>query len=150
MTHNVSVNGKSGKTQLSRLMCQLSVRFTVIPTLVLRYEFSRLAVFAKAISVAGERSGRPFSSVPKGCKTQFNVSLGYLDQNGIIKPAKKDDFRRYNAAARVSVMLSVWRFALVDSRLMWSMPEPSAGSCCRRRYLAGHFDNRHRFRRTLV
>lgn len=44
----------------------------------------------------------------KAGKTQFNVSLGYLDQNGIIKPAKKDDFRRYNAAARVSTELSKW------------------------------------------
>ena len=40
---------------------------------------------------------RPHVSVNgKSGKTQFNVSLGYLDQNGIIKPAKKDDFRRYS------------------------------------------------------
>lgn len=44
----------------------------------------------------------------KSGKTSFNISLGYLDQNGLIKPAKKDDFRRYNAAARVSTELNKW------------------------------------------
>jgi TonB-linked SusC/RagA family outer membrane protein len=35
-------------------------------------------------------------------KTSFNLGLGYLDQSGMIKPAKKDDFTRYNASLRVS------------------------------------------------
>lgn len=35
-------------------------------------------------------------------KTSFNLGLGYLDQSGMIKPAKKDDFTRYNATLRVS------------------------------------------------
>ncbi len=34
-------------------------------------------------------------------KTDYNVSLGYLDQEGIIQPSKHDDFRRYNGAVRV-------------------------------------------------
>jgi TonB-linked SusC/RagA family outer membrane protein len=35
-------------------------------------------------------------------KTSLNLGLGYLDQSGIIKPAKKDDFTRYNASLRLS------------------------------------------------
>lgn len=38
----------------------------------------------------------------KSGKTAFNIGLGYLDQNGLIKPAKNDDYRRYNASARVT------------------------------------------------
>ena len=38
----------------------------------------------------------------KSGKTSFNIGLGYLDQNGLIKPAKNDDYRRYNASARVT------------------------------------------------
>ncbi len=38
----------------------------------------------------------------KAGKTTFNVGLGYLDQKGLIKPAKKDDFRRYNGSLRLS------------------------------------------------
>lgn len=35
-------------------------------------------------------------------KTSYNLGLGYLDQSGMMKPAKKDDFTRYNASLRVS------------------------------------------------
>jgi TonB-linked SusC/RagA family outer membrane protein len=35
-------------------------------------------------------------------KTSLNLGLGYLDQSGMIKPAKKDDFTRYNASLRLS------------------------------------------------
>lgn len=35
-------------------------------------------------------------------KTSFNIGLGYLDQSGMMKPAKKDDFTRYNASLRIS------------------------------------------------
>lgn len=38
----------------------------------------------------------------KTSKTTYNVALGYLDQDGLLKPAKKDDFRRYNASMRLS------------------------------------------------
>ncbi|WP_423129614.1 SusC/RagA family TonB-linked outer membrane protein [Gaoshiqia sp. Z1-71] len=37
----------------------------------------------------------------KNGKTDYNVSFGYLDQSGIIKPAKHDDFKRYNGAIRL-------------------------------------------------
>lgn len=50
---------------------------------------------AHNISVSG-RSG----------KTDYNVGLGYLDQNGMMKPAKHDDFRRYNASVRLSTEIS--------------------------------------------
>ena len=38
----------------------------------------------------------------KSGKTQFNIGLGYLDQDGLIKPSKNDDYRRYNASARIN------------------------------------------------
>jgi TonB-linked SusC/RagA family outer membrane protein len=39
-------------------------------------------------------------------KTSYNVSLGLLDQSGMTKPAKKDQFTRYNASMRISSELS--------------------------------------------
>lgn len=33
--------------------------------------------------------------------TSYNVGLGYLDQNGMLKPAKHDDFKRYNGSLRL-------------------------------------------------
>lgn len=35
-------------------------------------------------------------------KTSYNIGLGLLDQSGMIKPAKKDQFTRYNASVRLS------------------------------------------------
>lgn len=35
-------------------------------------------------------------------RTSFNIGLGYLDQSGMTKPAKRDDFTRYNASLRLS------------------------------------------------
>ncbi|MBN9351306.1 MAG: SusC/RagA family TonB-linked outer membrane protein [Chitinophagaceae bacterium] len=35
-------------------------------------------------------------------KTSYNIGLGYLDQSGMIKPAKKDEYTRYNASLRLS------------------------------------------------
>ena len=35
-------------------------------------------------------------------KTSFNIGLGLLDQSGMMKPAKKDEFTRYNASLRLS------------------------------------------------
>ena len=34
--------------------------------------------------------------------TIYNVGLGYFNQSGLIKEAKKDDFTRYNATAKIS------------------------------------------------
>src|SRR5699024_3581673 len=35
-------------------------------------------------------------------KTSFNIGPGLLDQSGMMKPAKKDEFSRYNASIRLS------------------------------------------------
>ena len=35
-------------------------------------------------------------------KTSYNIGLGLLDQSGMTKPAKKDDYTRYNASMRLS------------------------------------------------
>jgi len=42
-----------------------------------------------------------FSVNGKNGKTDYNMSFGYLDQSGINKPAKIDDFKRYNGSIRV-------------------------------------------------
>lgn len=42
----------------------------------------------------------------KSGKTEYNIGLGYLDQTGIIKPSKEDDFRRYNGSVRIGTELS--------------------------------------------
>jgi len=44
----------------------------------------------------------------KSGKTSFNIGLGYLDQNGLIKPSKVDDYRRYNASANITTELNKW------------------------------------------
>jgi TonB-linked SusC/RagA family outer membrane protein len=38
----------------------------------------------------------------KSGKTDYNIGFGYLDQSGIIKPSKHDDFKRYNGSMRLS------------------------------------------------
>lgn len=35
-------------------------------------------------------------------KTSYNIGLGYLKQSGMMKPAKEDDFSRYNASLKLS------------------------------------------------
>lgn len=44
----------------------------------------------------------------KSGKTDFNLSFGYLDQTGIIKPSKKDDFRKFNGSVRVGTDVNKW------------------------------------------
>lgn len=39
-------------------------------------------------------------------KTNYNIGLAMLDQSGMIKPAKSDQFTRYNASVRVSSELN--------------------------------------------
>lgn len=39
-------------------------------------------------------------------KTTYNISLGYFDQDGMIKPAKEDNFKRYNASLRLSTEIN--------------------------------------------
>lgn len=38
----------------------------------------------------------------KSGKTTFNIGLGYLSQDGLMKTAKHDDFRRWNASVKLS------------------------------------------------
>lgn len=42
----------------------------------------------------------------KSGKTTYNASLGYLEQNGLMKLAKHDDFRRWNGAVRISTEIN--------------------------------------------
>lgn len=42
----------------------------------------------------------------KSGNTTYNIGLGYLDQNGLMKTAKHDDFKRYNASIRLSTELN--------------------------------------------
>ncbi len=49
-----------------------------------------------------------FSVNGKSGKTDYNLSYGYLDQSGIIKPAKIDDFKRNNASIRVGTEVNKW------------------------------------------
>lgn len=42
----------------------------------------------------------------KSGNTDYNISIGYLDQTGINKPAKIDDFKRYNGSIRIGTNLS--------------------------------------------
>ncbi|GBU07110.1 SusC/RagA family TonB-linked outer membrane protein [Bacteroidales bacterium] len=39
-------------------------------------------------------------------KTVYNISLGYMHQNGMMKPAKHDDFTRYNTNMSISSEIS--------------------------------------------
>jgi TonB-linked SusC/RagA family outer membrane protein len=41
-------------------------------------------------------------------KTSYNIGLAYLDQTGIIKPAKEDSFQRYNGSVQVNTEVNDW------------------------------------------
>ncbi len=49
------------------------------------------------ISVAGNKG-----------RTNYNISLGYLDQNGMLSVTDYDWFKRYNANARISTQINDW------------------------------------------
>lgn len=42
----------------------------------------------------------------KSGKTEYNVAVGYLDQTGLIKPAKTDEFQRYNGSVRLGTQIT--------------------------------------------
>ncbi|WP_294617919.1 TonB-dependent receptor [uncultured Bacteroides sp.] len=44
----------------------------------------------------------------KSGKTSYNIGLGYLDQSGMSKSAKEDDFKRYNASVSVTSEINKW------------------------------------------
>ena len=73
-----------------------------------------------ALSVAGSKGN-----------TNFNISLGYLDQDGVLKPAKHDDYRRWNANIRVNTKVN--DFLAVRAGLMYSKSD--------RRYPLTSFSN---------
>jgi len=41
-------------------------------------------------------------------KTDYNIGVGYLDQTGMMKPAKEDDFKRYNGSVKVGTEVNSW------------------------------------------
>jgi TonB-linked SusC/RagA family outer membrane protein len=49
-----------------------------------------------------------FSVSGKSGKTTYNFGFGYLDQTGIIKPAKDDSFQRYNGSIQVNTEANDW------------------------------------------
>lgn len=51
----------------------------------------------------------------KSGKTTYNIGLGYLDQEGLMKPAKHDDFRRYNGSVRLSTEINKFVTARVGA-----------------------------------
>ncbi len=64
------------------------------------------------VSVAGNKG-----------KTNFNISLAYLDQQGMLKPSNYDSFSRYNANARISTQVNDW--LNVHSGLMFTRSNKS-------------------------
>ena len=54
----------------------------------------------------------------KSGKTTYNVGLGYLDQEGLSKPAKKDDFKRHNASIKLSTEVN--KYVTVRAGAMYS------------------------------
>lgn len=57
----------------------------------------------------------------KSGKTTYNVSAAYLGQNGMMKTAKHDDFRRWNLSARVNTEIN--KYLQVHAGLMYSKNE---------------------------
>jgi TonB-linked SusC/RagA family outer membrane protein len=41
-------------------------------------------------------------------KTTYNLGFGFLDQTGLIKPAKEDNFNRYNGSVQVGTQVTDW------------------------------------------
>lgn len=63
----------------------------------------RLYDIAKAmISNWTPTSSHNLSVSGKSGRTNYNIGLGYLDQTGMAKTARKDDFQRYNASLNVT------------------------------------------------
>jgi TonB-linked SusC/RagA family outer membrane protein len=41
-------------------------------------------------------------------KTNYNLGFGFLDQSGMNKPARKDDFQRYNGSVQIGTEVNDW------------------------------------------
>ena len=62
-------------------------------------------------------------------KTSYNIGLGFLDQSGMVKPAKIDDFRRHNASLKLTSEIN--EYITVNVGAMYSDRNkryPSVGS----------------------
>lgn len=44
----------------------------------------------------------------KTTKTNYNIGLGFVDQTGLSKPAKKDEFNRYNGSLQFGTDVNEW------------------------------------------
>ncbi len=57
----------------------------------------------------------------KSGKTDYNIGIGYLDQTGMVKPAKEDNFSRYNGSIRLGTEINdkvkVYAGAMYSKRL---------------------------------
>jgi TonB-linked SusC/RagA family outer membrane protein len=54
----------------------------------------------------------------KSGNTSYNISMGLLDQSGIIKPSKVDDFKRYNGSINLSTQVN--KYLRVYTNAMYS------------------------------
>ena len=66
----------------------------------------------------------------KSGKTTFNIGLGYLDQDGMSKAAKEDNFKRYNASINLTTELNKWvtlKAGAIYSKREKSYPYNSTG-----------------------
>lgn len=54
----------------------------------------------------------------KSGKTSYNIGLGYLDQSGMSRTAKTDDFKRYNAS--ISLVSEINKFITVRASSLYS------------------------------
>lgn len=59
----------------------------------------------------------------KSGNTTFNIGLGYLDQSGMMKSAKKDGFERYNASIRLSTQFN--KYVTFNAGAIYSKREKS-------------------------
>ena len=57
----------------------------------------------------------------KSGKIGYNVGLAYLNQNGMTKPAKHDDFKRYNASTNLDIEVS--KMISVNTGIIFSKKE---------------------------
>lgn len=57
----------------------------------------------------------------KSGRTTYNIGFGYLDQTGLMKPAKDDDFKRYNGSLRISTDIN--KYVTVRAGAMYSKRE---------------------------
>jgi TonB-linked SusC/RagA family outer membrane protein len=54
----------------------------------------------------------------KSGKTSYNIGLDYLNQSGMMKPAKKDEFTKYNASVKISTEVN--KYLTLHAGLLFS------------------------------